>query len=268
MDSKDINEHLKIARALAEEAGPISLEYFRQPHDVENKLEGGYFDPVTAADKRIEEKLREGLLREFPGYAIMGEEFGSEGDSDFKWVIDPIDGTRAFISGVPAWGVLLGLMEGDECLGGLMHQPFLGETYLGDADGAWLYNKEGRTKLQSRQDATLSDSILYCTHPFMFDQHESRQRFVELSMRCRLQRYGGDCYSYCLLAHGCVDIVVEGLLQPYDIIPLIPIITASGGVVTNLAGEVPLSGGTVVAAANPALHAEVLTFMNEHKLTE
>ena len=117
MDHQEIKEHMAIARELAEEAGKISLEYFRKPQQVDDKMPGIYYDPVTEADKRIEEKLREGLAKHFPGYSILGEEYGSEGDNDLRWVIDPIDGTRAFISGVTGWGVLLGLTDGDRCLG-------------------------------------------------------------------------------------------------------------------------------------------------------
>lgn len=264
MTQEEITRHMVVARRLAEEAGQITLEYFRWPIAVEDKkLPNNVFDPVTEADKRVEEQLRIGLNQHFPGYAILGEEFGSEGDSDLRWVIDPIDGTRAFISGVPAWGVLLGLCDGDECLGGLMHQPYIGETFVGFGDEAMFYRGTESCALHTRSSATLDDAIVYCTHPFMLAEGAERDGFEAISKRCRMQRYGGDCYSYALLAHGCVDLVIEGMLQPYDIIPMIPIIRAAGGVVTNLDGEVPIDGGTVIAAANAQLHAQAMEMMRE-----
>lgn len=263
MTHDEINEHMTIARELVEEAGKISLEYFRKPHQVDNKMEGVYFDPVTQADKRVEEKLREGLAKHFPGYAILGEEYGSEGDSNLRWVIDPIDGTRAFISGVTGWGVLLGLTDGDTCLGGIMHQPYTQESFVGDDAEAWLHSRGGSQQLQSRQDATLGDAIIYSTHPYLFANDKEQSGFQDISARCRMQRFGGDCYSYCLLAHGCIDLVVEGMLQAYDIVPLIPLIEAAGGIITNLDGETPMEGGTVIAAANKSLHADAMELMQK-----
>lgn len=262
MTPSEIKEHMEIARALVEEAGAIALEYFRKPMNVDDKMPGVYYDPVTEADKRIEEKLREGLSKAFPGYSILGEEYGSEGKGQYRWVIDPIDGTRAFISGTTGWGVLLGLATDDRCLGGIMHQPFTRETFVGEGAESWLHDARGVHPLKSRQDARLSDAIIFCTHPLLFKSEDERNAFQELSSRCRMQRYGGDCYSYALLAYGFVDLVVEGLLQAYDIVPLVPIIEAAGGVVTNLDGSLPMSGGTIVAAANKKLHAQALEIMN------
>ena len=262
MTHEELARHMSVARDLAEEAGKLTLDYFRKPIAVDDKvMPGDVYDPVTEADKRVEAELRAGLKAHFPGYSILGEEFGSEGDSDLRWVIDPIDGTRAFISGVPAWGVLLGLCDGDTCLGGLMHQPYLGETFIGFGDEAMFYRGDRAEPIRSRQDATVENAIVYCTHPFMLAEGQEKKGFDAITERCRMQRYGGDCYSYALLAQGCVDLVIEGLLQPYDIIPMIPIIRAAGGVVTNLAGEVPIDGGTVIAAANPELHAQALSIM-------
>ncbi len=263
MNIEELKSHMAIARQLVEDAGPISLDYFRKPLVVDDKqMPDNVFDPVTEADRRVEENLREGLAKHFPGYSIVGEEYGSEGDSNLRWVIDPIDGTRAFISGVPAWGVLLGLCDGDECLGGIMHQPYMGETFVGFGEEARFYRGDVAQTLQTRNDARLEDAIVYCTHPFMLAEGAEQNGFKAVAERCRMQRYGGDCYSYALLAHGCVDLVIEGLLQPYDIIPLIPIIRAAGGVVTNLEGEVPVDGGTVIAAANAALHQEAMDCMH------
>ncbi len=262
MTRDEIREHMAIARTAAEEAGKIALSYFRKPMSVEDKMPG-VFDPVTEADKGVEAYIREALSSNFPDHAILGEEFGETGDGDVRWIIDPIDGTRAFISGVPAWGVLIGLTEKEQCLGGLMHQPYTGETFIGDADGAWLHRGDTSIKLTARADATLATSTIYCTHPLLFEQSQQAEAFQHLSAQCQLQRYGGDCYSYCLLAQGCIDLVVEGFLQPYDIIPLVPIIENAGGVVTDIEGNPPIHGGTIIAAANPDLHHVALEIMNQ-----
>lgn len=263
MNHSEISEHMSIARTLVEDAGSIALEYFRKPVNVEDKQPGAVFDPVTEADRRIEEVLREGLSRAFPGYSILGEEYGSEGDHELRWVIDPIDGTRAFISGVTGWGVLLGLTDGERCLGGIMHQPFLKETFVADDDEAWFHRGTESSLLNTRKDVVLSDAITYCTHDRFFGSDLERKGFHSISDRCRIQAYGGDCYSYVMLALGCIDLVVEGCLQAYDIVPLIPIVTQAGGVITNLDGETPMEGGTVIAAASEELHREAMAVMRE-----
>lgn len=263
MTPEEIHEHMSIAAELVEDVGMIALEYFRKPIQVDDKMPGVFYDPVTQADKRIEEKLREGLIQRFPGYSILGEEYGSEGDGEYRWIIDPIDGTRAFISGTTGWGVLLGLATDTQCLGGILHQPFTRETFVSDSNGTWLHDDRGTHRLQSRQDAKLSDAIIFCTHPILFPSEGERNGFQDVSARCRLQRFGGDCYSYGLLAHGCIDIVIEGLLQPYDIVPLVPIIESAGGKITNIHGDTPMHGGTVIAAANETLHAQALEIMQQ-----
>ena len=142
-----------------------------------------------------------------------------------------------------------------------MHQPYLKETFVADDEESWLPGPNGEIRMQSRQDAVLSDAIIFSTHPYLFGNDKEQNGFQDISAQCRLQRFGGDCYSYALLAHGCIDLVIEGLLQPYDIVPLIPIITQAGGVITNLDGKAPMEGGTVIAAANAELHAEAMEIM-------
>lgn len=263
LSQQEIEKRLGFAREVAEDAGKIALRYFRQPLDVENKLAGEQFDPVTIADREVEAEIRQKLGAAYPQDSIIGEEEGtSEGSNDIAWIIDPIDGTRAFISGVPAWGTLLGLMDGERCVGGLMHQPYIGETFIAGPSGAFLYHQGQQTVLRSRQNATLGDAILYCTHPKHFETESDLAGFYRVAERSRLHRFGGDCYSYCLLAQGQIDLVIEGGLQPYDIIPLIPLIEAAGGVVTDRNGEPATRGGLIVAAANAKLHAEALALLN------
>ncbi|NVK41051.1 MAG: histidinol-phosphatase [Oceanospirillaceae bacterium] len=263
LSREEIEERLTFARAVVEDAGEIALRYFRQPLEVENKLTGEKFDPVTRADREVEARIRHQLGGAYPNDSIIGEEEGtSSGSSEVAWVIDPIDGTRAFISGVPAWGTLVGLMDGNRCVAGMMHQPYIDETFIGGPAGAILHHRGAHIDLKTRADARLSDAILYCTHPMHFESEADLASFYRVADASRLYRFGGDCYSYCLLAQGQIDLVIEGGLQPYDIIPLIPLIEAAGGVVTDWNGEPALSGGNIIAAANRALHAEALALLN------
>jgi histidinol phosphatase-like enzyme (inositol monophosphatase family) len=225
--------------------------------------EEGY-DPVTEADRAIEALLRAGIHAMSPGDRIVGEENGASGPDDATrtWFLDPVDGTKAFLTGMTGWGTLVGLVEDGRAVAGWMDQPVLGETF-----GA----VHGRAQVRRRPDSTtaggpelvelrtsgcteLSEAILYTTHPSMFGESgPTRQRYDELGRRVRLQRFGGDCYAYCMVAAGRVDLVVEADLKPYDIVALIPIVEAAGGVVTGPDGEQPLEGGTVVAAATAEL---------------
>jgi histidinol phosphatase-like enzyme (inositol monophosphatase family) len=259
----DVEAAMRFAQELVQQAGLIALQHFRQPLDVANKLGDGRFDPVTVADREVERFLSEGIRARYPDHGIVGEEHGTlAGASPWSWIIDPIDGTRAFISGVPAWGTLLGLRHGERCVAGLMHQPYLEESFLGTPQGAWLLRRGEQRALRTRATAALKDAILYCTHPSIFPDAAELADFERVAAHTRLMRYGGDCYSYCLLALGQIDLVIEGGLQAYDIQPLIPIIEAAGGVVSGRHGEDASGGGFVVAAANAALHREALSLLN------
>lgn len=262
LSPNEVAEALAFAQQAIQRAGQLALRYFRQPLEIDNKLDGGRFDPVTRADREVEAYLRAELGRRFPGVGVVGEEEGiTPGDSDLSWVIDPIDGTKAFISGLPTWGLLLGLRQGERVLAGLMNQPMTGELYYGSAAGAFLRHRGQVTPLRSRQSSCLAEALLYCTHESMFVEPDHLAAFRRIASKARLQRFGGDCYAYCMLALGQVDLVVEDTLQPYDIIPLIPIIEAAGGVVTDARGRLPLNGGFVIAAANRQLHAEVMSLL-------
>jgi len=264
IDERTLREYLDAAIAVVEAAGPLALRYFRSTLDVEDKSKGSAFDPVTRADREVEAQIREDLGGRFPDHGILGEEQPElESDSPFRWVVDPIDGTRAFISGVPAWGILLGLTIDGICTTGVMHQPYLGETFFGDARGAGLRRGGADRALRTSASEELASAILYCTHPSMFEGDEKRQAaFDRVSGETRMMRFGGDCYSYGLLAHGLIDLVIEGGLQPYDIIPMIPIIEGAGGVVTDWQGGDASAGGFVVAAANAELHARAIERLN------
>ena len=262
LTSPEVAEALAFAQQAMQGAGEIALRYFRQPLVVDNKLAGDSFDPVTRADREIEGFLRKELARRYPDLGIIGEEDGTTpGRAETNWVIDPIDGTKAFISGFPTWGILLGLQQGDRVLAGLMYQPATGELFYGSEVGAFLRHKSQLVAMQTRQNVCLEDALLYCTHESMFANEGNLAAFRRVAAQARLQRFGGDCYAYCMLALGQVDLVVGDTLQPYDIIPLIPIIEAAGGVVTDDQGQVPVAGGFVVAAANRQLHEQAMALL-------
>lgn len=220
---------------------------------------GHRYDPVTEADRAIEELLRAGISSMSPGDRVVGEENGLTGPADAArtWYLDPIDGTKAFLTGMTGWGTLVGVVEGGRAVAGWMDQPVLGETFSavhGRATVRRRTNGPEAIDLRVSGCTELSEAIMYTTHPSMFgDDGEVRSRYDDLGRRVRLQRFGGDCYAYCMLAAGRVDLVVEADLESYDIVALIPIIEAAGGVITGPDGRQPLEGGTVVAAATPEL---------------
>jgi len=250
------------ARSCVIEAGAIARAHFRTRLAIDNKLAGNQFDPVTIADRAIEHFLREHLHAQDSSLRIIGEELGTSGTGDDYWIIDPIDGTRAFISGMPTWGILLGLVMDGHAVGGIMHQPFTGETFIADPQrGARLLHCGTETALHTSTKTNLAEAILYSTDPSIIEQGGLTTNFAKLAKACRLQRWGGDCYALALVAQGSIDLMVEGLLAPYDIVPLIPIIEQAGGIITNLEGNSPLSGGSVIAAATPALHEAALAYL-------
>jgi myo-inositol-1(or 4)-monophosphatase len=254
---------MEVALAAVLAAGPIALEYFRRPMTVTDKTPGHGYDPVTDADRRIELFIRERLTAQCPGLPIIGEEFASSGAGDSYWTIDPIDGTRSFISGMPTWGILLGLVVEGRAIAGIVHQPYTGETFLADPEHGARFRRAGvEAPLKTSDTGILQNAVLYSTHPSMLERASLGAQFRALTAACRLQRWGGDCYAFALLAQGCIDLMVDGMLQPYDIVPLIPLIEAAGGVITDLSGRVPLKGGTVLAAGNASLHAAALEIMN------
>ena len=253
-------ELLDFAVRIAEDAGRIALRYFRAPLDVTSKSESR-FDPVTRADRETEARLRQLIAESYPDHGIIGEEHGVTEGGRMKWIIDPIDGTRGFISGSPLWGMLLGLMDGEDPLLGVIHNPFLRETYYGSEAGAFYRTREAERAIHTRDTDSLAEAVLYCTHPAMFGDEEGRQAFARVDDACRFSRFGGDCYGYALLASGFADLVVEDSLQPYDVIPLIPLIRAAGGVISDWDGGPPLGGGRVVAAGSPSLHEQALKLL-------
>lgn len=253
----------RLACRLAEASAAVILPHFRTALGVDNKASGPAYDPVTVADKAAETAIRKLLAEERPRDGIFGEEHGFEpGSSGLTWVIDPIDGTRAFITGMPLWGTLIALYDGARPVLGIMDQPYLRERFLGSRLGATLHGPMGTLDLRTRNCTALQSAALQCTSLDMFKRTEEQAAFQSLAERVQLVRFGGDCYAYCMLAHGLIDLVVEADLKPYDIQALIPLVEAAGGIVTNWSGGPAYLGGQVIAAGNRELHAQALEILS------
>lgn len=267
-------EDRALAMRLLEAARPIARAHFRAPLAVERKAD---LSPVTIADRAIEAAMRGILAAERPGDGIFGEEFGSEGVSARRlWVLDPIDGTKSFISGTPLFGTLIALLEDGVPVLGLIDMPILGETWVGAAgapstlNGAPAKTREAQTGEARTGEAWageargLADAVLFATSPDQFAGADAA-RFEALSAACAARRFGGDCYSYGLLASGHVELILEAGLEPYDFLALVPVVEGAGGVITDWDGA-PLglgSEGRVLAAADPALHRAALAALHD-----
>lgn len=247
---------------LASESGTVILPFFRTSLAVDDKSGGSAFDPVTEADRGAEAVIRDRIHATFPQHGIMGEEFGPEKlDAEFVWVLDPIDGTKSFISGMLNWGTLIGLMRRGAPAYGLMHQPFTGERFSGNGDSARYRGPAGERTLKVRPCASLADAVLYTTSPRLMSPPE-QAAFAKAEATVKLSRYGGDCYAYCMLAAGHVDLVIEANLKPYDIVALIPIVEGAGGVITTWDGKPAHHGGRIVAAGDKRVHAMALALLS------
>jgi myo-inositol-1(or 4)-monophosphatase len=254
MNFRDLEAFLDV---LADAAAGATLPHFRANGAIENKG-GGSFDPVTEADRNAETAMRKLINATFPEHGIVGEEHGPERETaEFVWVLDPIDGTRSFISGIPLWGTLIGLLRDGKPVLGMMAQPFTGERFAGDGKRAWYRGPGGDRMLTTRSCPSVSDAILFTTTPALFNPAD-RSRYDGVEASVRVPRYGADCYAYCMVAAGNVDLVIESELKPYDIVALIPIIEGAGGRITNWDGASAASGGRIVAAGDPRLHDQVL----------
>lgn len=251
---------------MADAAGAAAMPHFRTSSlQSDNKLLGAGFDPVTIADKNAEAAMRAILSSNRPEDGVFGEEqertFGTSG---LTWILDPIDGTRAFISGLPLWGTLIALDDSERGRIGIIDQPHIGERFVGVNTAAEvsavLHHAERVTPLTTRSTGKLSDCTLFTTDPYLFRGAE-QDVFQALRETVRLTRYGTDCYAYALVAMGTIDLVVETGLQAYDIAAHIPLIEAAGGIVTNWSGGDCRWGGQVIAAGSQAIHEQALALL-------
>ncbi|MGD9967983.1 MAG: histidinol-phosphatase [Hyphomonadaceae bacterium] len=260
--SHDIPRLLAFADALADAARGAILPYFRAAHACEDKGAAGLFDPVTDADKAAERAMRALIGRAYPDHDILGEEYGGTlAERGYQWILDPIDGTRAFISGLPTWGVLIGLYYEGRPLVGVMDQPYLDERYRGwvdaDASGANASARGKTRRLETRVCPGLSGAIVSTTSPDLFHGDEA-SAFASVRDGARLVRYGYDCYAYSMIAAGHIDGVIESGLKPFDIAALIPILTGAGGGVCAWDGGDASQGGRVLAWGDVRLRDDML----------
>ncbi len=255
---------LTLAHDLADRSGAVIRPQFRKSIAVANKASADAFDPVTKADQGAERAISRLIRQRAPDHGIVGEEFGSERtDSSFQWVIDPIDGTRSFITGTPMWGTLIGLLHEGTPVLGMMDQPFTRERYWSAEKASYLREDSGKPrKLRTRACPQLADALMMTTSPDLFERGAEEEGFARVKRGVRMTRYGGDCYAYCLLAAGFVDLVVEAGLKSYDVVALIPIVERAGGRITTWDGRPATAGGRIVASGDPALHTRVLKLLN------
>lgn len=249
------------AQDLAQAARDVTLKYFRTDTlETENKLSDG-FDPVTRADRDAELAMRAILAEKRPNDAIFGEEFGvKSGTSGLTWVLDPIDGTRGFMSGTPTWGVLIAVSNANGPIFGVIDQPFIGERFTGGFGGTSYSGPHYDGKLSVSNTTDLASATLFTTFPEVGSEYE-REGFERVAKQVQLVRYGFDCYAYALVAAGQIDLVIETSLQSYDIQAPIAVIQAAGGIVTDWDGNPAHEGGRVVAAATPELHRAALEIL-------
>ena len=257
-----LTELATFANTLADTARKHTLRYFRQSVTVEHKSDES---PVTIADRETEQQLRRLLAKHYPEHGVFGEEFANElSDQRFVWVIDPIDGTKSFISGLPTFGTLIAVLDEGQPLLGILDMPALNERWQGLSGAATLFNGK---PCQTRSTRTLATASLFATAPEMF-QGSDKNRFDALTRHVRLRRFGGDCYAYGLLAAGFIDLVVEADLKPFDYCALINAVQGAGGVITDWQGNALglASDGRVIAAANAGLHQQALAILTSDEL--
>jgi myo-inositol-1(or 4)-monophosphatase len=247
---------------LAAVSGETIRPFFRSALSVENKSQSGGFDPVTAADRAAETAMRALIKKTFPAHGVIGEELPPErADAEYVWVLDPIDGTKSFICGMPIWGTLIALTRHGEPIYGMMHQPFTREQFSGDGAGACYRGPAGHRTLHVRACARLADAVMVTTSPLLMNDAD-RRSFARVEQAVRLSRYGGDCYAYCVLAAGHVDLIIETELKPHDVLALIPIIEGAGGVMTTWENGRPHDGGRIIAAGDRRVHAQAMQVLN------
>lgn len=249
---------------LADVADQETLPKFRSNLDLQVQTKekiNESFDPVTIADKAAEKAMRELIIDYYPTHSIMGEEFGLRSGGELKWILDPIDGTRPFLLGIPVWGTLIGLQNNNKMYLGMLSQPFIGERFWSDGESSYYERENVKRKLKISNTKKISEAILHTNHPRSVELYPNIN-FTGLNEKVLMTRYGGECYAFAMLAAGYIDICFEFSLQPYDIAALIPIIENAGGVVSTLDGSSAHLGGTIIAAASKSLHEQALRILN------
>lgn len=253
-------ELASFALELGRQARAQTIARFRQCNKVEDKATDGIFDPVTEADRAAERAMRELISERFPSHGITGEEWPDQpGSVDLVWSLDPIDGTRSFICGLPTWTTLVAFLKGGTPLLGLVDAPCLDEIYIGFDGQAWMSRNDEPTQIRSSGCTRLSDARLSTTDPALFEPF-ALEAFDRLRRKARTVRYGHDAYAYATLAAGTLDLVVECGLKPHDYNPLIPLVTAAGGKIGDWRGGQDYAGGKVIAASTCELFDEAASY--------
>tara|TARA_B100000886_G_scaffold39347_3_gene24362 strand:- start:8321 stop:9124 length:804 start_codon:yes stop_codon:yes gene_type:complete len=243
------------AHYIADKARKISLRFYKKKIKIKSKLKKE-FDPVTLADLEVQNKINFLINKKFPNHSILGEEKSILKNSIYEWCVDPIDGTKSFIQGVPLWGTLISLSKKNKIILGVADIPALDERYVGINGKAYKIIKSKKTYLHVRNTKTLKDTILNTTSPYLFRNKLDQLSFERLCKKVKSTRLGGDCYSYCLLADGHIDLVVESGLKPWDIRALEPIIVNAGGVIRTWNDKSVLKGGSIIASTNNKIFRE------------
>jgi histidinol phosphatase-like enzyme (inositol monophosphatase family) len=251
----EINDFKKFAQKLADESGKIIRQYFRTEFAIENKQD---LSPVTIADKKAEELMRQMIMKELPDHGILGEEFGEHNlDAEYKWILDPIDGTKSFICGALTFGTLIALLKNNEPVIGVINQPVLNEFLIGDNKAAFLNGKQVHT----RKCEELSSAIVLTTDQLNIEKYQNIQKFDKLIHNVKLYRQWGDCYGYYLVATGYADIMIDPIMSVWDSMALIPIIRGSGGTITDYHGKDPVKGSSIIATGGN-IHNDIIKLLN------
>jgi histidinol phosphatase-like enzyme (inositol monophosphatase family) len=258
-DTAHHEAYAQFALQAARDAGAAILPHFRAAIAIDDKGGARGYDPVTEADRAAEAVIRDAIVARYPDHGIEGEEHGCKpGTSRYTWVIDPIDGTRSFILGHLHWATLVALNDGERPVVGVVHQPYVGESFVAVNGAAEWIRADQRRSLRVRRCERVEDAVVATTDPRHFQSERQCCAYAAATTGARLVRFGGDCYCYTQLAMGLVDIVIETGLQAYDIQALIPLIENAGGIVTNWDGGPCDRGGDVLACGDAALHAQLL----------
>lgn len=258
----DVNDVLAFMHLLADAAGTVAMPFYRTHLAVDGKQIAGAFDPVTAADRGAEEAMRALIRQRYPDHGIIGEEFGNEQvEAEFVWVLDPIDGTRAFISGMPTWGILIGLLRHGEPFMGMIDQPYLRERFWGDGISARAAGFRGERSLQTRKGVGLAGASVWASSTFTANPAE-QARVEALRPHVRMLRYGSDCFSAAMLAEGHIDIVIETGLAIYDIAATVPVVSGAGGFISGLDGGKAIHASSIILAGEASLAAEATALMD------
>ena len=249
------SEFREFINHLANISGEIIRNYFRADINIDSKADNS---PVTIADRKAEEVMREEIMKKYPEHGIIGEEFGNYNESaEFKWTLDPIDGTKSFICGALSFGTLIALLKNGKPVLGAINQPVLNELLIGDNNTAEINGI--KTKL--RECNNLSKSVLLTTDHLNIDRYQNRNNFEELIKKVKLYRNWGDCYGYYLVATGFADIMIDPIMSVWDSLPLIPIIKGAGGIITDYQGNAPVGGSSIIAASE-GVHNEAINILN------